>query len=282
MKKYTDEYIASLLPFPAEDDNKYTRGKITLLVGSSTYPGAAVLSALASQRAGAGYTEVFTDDAVVSQLQMYHPSLVVRPWSSFNEHQLKASSDHHPCAFVIGCGYDTGSPFAANLTRSLLKHAKAPVLVDGSALGLLSGRRFRSLCEARYHAGYSTIITPHGGEAASLARVFNIPTDDPEDLALMLSQAYGAITVLKGPKTYITDGDELYCMDKGTPALAKAGTGDVLAGIIGALLAQGVDPIDSCVLGTTMHAYAGVFAAQDYSTISVCAEEIIRYLPDSV
>ena len=282
MKKYTDEYIASLLPFPAEDANKYTRGKLTLIVGSSTYPGAAALSSLASQRAGAGYTEVFTEDSIVSQLQMYHPSLVVRPWTSFNEHDLKVSSDHHPCAFVVGCGFDPGNPYASNITRALLRHAQAPVLVDGTALRLLSGRRFRSLCEDRYHAGYSTIITPHGGEASALARVFNIPTGDPEDLALMLSQAYGAITVLKGPKTYITDGDGLYCMDQGTPALAKAGPGDVLAGIIGALLAQGLGPVESCVLGTTMHAYSGIFAAQDYSTISVCAEEIIRYLPDAV
>ena len=134
----------------------------------------------------------------------------------------------------------------------------------------------------RFHEGHPTIITPHGGEAAALANVFSIPTDDPQDLALMLSQAYGAITVLKGPDTYITDGDGIYCMDKGTPALAKAGTGDVLAGIIGGLLAQGLGPIESCVLGTTLHARAGVLAAEDYSEIAVCAEEVIRYLPNAI
>lgn len=282
MKHYTDEYIASLLPFPSEDDNKYTRGKVTLVVGSSGYPGAAGLASLASQRTGAGYTEVFVEDSIVPQLQMYRPSLVVRPWSLFSEREMAESTDHHPCAYVIGSGFDSRDPYITGITRRLMSAAKAPVLVDGGALRLLSARKIRDLCETRFHEGNPTIITPHGGEASSLAKVFGIPTDDPQDLALMLSQAYGAITVLKGPNTYISDGDGIYCMRKGTPALAKAGTGDVLAGIIGGLLAQGMGPIESCVLGTTLHARAGALAAEDFSEISVCAEEVIRYIPDAI
>ncbi|MBO4365663.1 MAG: NAD(P)H-hydrate dehydratase [Eggerthellaceae bacterium] len=282
MKRYTEEFISDLLPFPRKDANKYTRGKVVLVVGSNSYPGAAVLASLASQRAGAGYTEAFVEDGIVSQVQMYHPSLVVRPWSAFTERDMKESTAHHPCAYVVGSGFDARDPIIATMTRRLLKAAKAPVLVDGGALRLLSARKIRELCEARFHEGHPTIITPHGGEAAALAKVFNIPTDDPQDLALMLSQAYGAITVLKGPDTYITDGDGIYCMDKGTPALAKAGTGDVLAGIIGALLAQGLGPVQSCVLGTTLHARAGALAAEDYSEISVCAEEVIQYLPNAI
>ncbi len=282
MKRYTDEYIATLLPWPATDANKYTRGKVTLVVGSNSYPGAAALASMASQRAGAGYTEAYVEDGIVYQVQMYHPSLVVRPWSSFVESAMKESTEHHPCAYVVGSGFDARDPIIASMTRRLLKTAKAPVLVDGGALKLLSARKIRELCERRFHEGYPTIITPHGGEAAALAKVFNIPTDDPQDLALMLSQAYGAITVLKGPDTYITDGDGIYCMDKGTQALAKAGTGDVLAGVIGGLLAQGLGPIQSCVLGATLHARAGVLAARDYSEIAVCAEEVIRYLPKAI
>lgn len=282
LKRYTDEYIASLLPFPAEGANKYTRGKLTLVVGSSTYPGAAALASMASQRAGAGYTEVYVEDSIVYQVQMYHPSLVVRPWSAFAEGDMEESTGHHPCAFVVGCGFDARDPYISGMTRRLLKVAKAPVLVDGGALRLLPARKIRDLCETRFHEGHPTIITPHGGEAKTLAKVFGIPTDDPQDLALMLSQAYGAITVLKGPNTYIADGDGLYCMEKGTSALAKAGTGDVLAGVIGGLLAQGLGPIESCVLGTTLHARSGSLAAEDYSSISVCAEEVIRYLPDAI
>ena len=282
MKKYTDEYIASLLPWPEKNDNKYTRGRVTLVVGSNSYPGAAALASMASQRVGAGYTEAFVEDGIVYQVQMYHPSLVVRPWSSFTESSMEESTDRHPCAYVVGSGFDARDPIIASMTRRLMKTAKAPVLVDGSALKLLSARKIRDLCERRFHEGHPTIITPHGGEAAALARVFGIPTDDPQDLALMLSQAYGAITVLKGPDTYITDGDGIYCMDKGTPALAKAGTGDVLAGMIGGLLAQGMGPIESCVLGTTLHALSGKIAAQDYTEISVCAEEVIRYMPKAI
>jgi NAD(P)H-hydrate repair Nnr-like enzyme with NAD(P)H-hydrate dehydratase domain len=117
------------------------------------------------------------------------------------------------------------------------------------------------------------------GEAQGLADIFHLPMDDPSDLSLRLSRAYGVVTVLKGPDSYISDGDEVYAMREGTSVLAKAGTGDALAGVIGGLLAQGLDPVDACVLGTTIHARAGVAAAADLSSVSVCAEDVVRYLP---
>lgn len=225
---------------------------------------------------------MFAEDAIVGQVQAYHPSLVVRPWSLWDTSYVKESTATHPCAYVIGCGFNCQDPSVVGITRRLLRTAKAPVLVDGGALRLMPARKIRDLCERRFNDGFPTIITPHGGEAAAMAAVFGLETDDPERLAVELSQAYGAITVLKGPDTYISDGDDVYCMDEGTPALAKAGTGDVLAGILGALLAQGLGPIEACVLGTTLHAHAGALAARDLSEISVCAEDVIAYLPKAI
>jgi hydroxyethylthiazole kinase-like uncharacterized protein yjeF len=252
------------------------------MVGSRTYPGAAGLAAIASQRMGAGYSEVFAEDSIVNQVQMSHPSLVVKAWSAWDTTLVKPSSEKHPCAYVIGCGFDAQDPYISGITRRLLRVAQAPVLVDGGALRLMPARKVRDLCERRYHDGYPTIITPHGGEASTMAAVFGLSTDDPEELAVTLSQAYGAITVLKGPDTYISDGDDVYCMAEGTAALAKAGTGDVLSGILGALLAQGLGPIEACVLGTTLHARAGVLAASEMTSISVCAEDVIRFLPEAI
>ena len=92
---------------------------------------------------------------------------------------------------------------------------------------------------------------------------------------------------MKGPNTYIADGNE-ECADEvielacGTPALAKAGTGDVLAGIVASLLAQGMDPKDACILGTYVHAQAGVLAAAESSQLCVCAEDVIAYVPSAI
>ncbi|WP_303727282.1 NAD(P)H-hydrate dehydratase [Denitrobacterium detoxificans] len=282
MKQYTQKTINDLLPFPEPQMNKYSRGKVVLIVGSASYPGAAALASIASQRAGAGYTEVFVDDSVVAQVQATHSSLVVRSWDMWDSSSLKPSTPEHPLAYVIGSGFDTNDPYVGNILRRLLKNAKAPVLVDGGALKLMPARKMRDMCKQRYQEGYPTIVTPHGGEAKVLASVFALPVDDQEELALTLSQAYGAITVLKGPDTYISDGDHVYSMTEGTSALAKAGTGDVLAGIIGAFLAQGLGPIEACVLGTTLHARAGRLAAEELTSISVCAEDVLRFIPPAI
>lgn len=282
MRNYDNASLAAMLPHPKADAYKYSRGKLTLVVGSAAYPGAACLAAHASQVAGAGYTEVYVEDSIVSLVQQYRASFVVRPWSKWVAGDEKRTTTQHPRAFVVGCGFDVNDPYIAGVTRQILKFAKAPVLVDGGALRMLSARKIHDLCSKRYEESHPTIITPHHGEAHSLARGFGVETDDLEHLALNLSRAYGAICVLKGPDTYISNGDETYCMAEGTAVLSKAGTGDVLAGVIGALLAQGIGPLDSCMLGTTLHARAGNLAAADMGDIAVCAEDVIEYLTAAI
>ena len=282
MRQYTNSYLADLLPYPAPNAYKYSRGTCTLVVGSTAYPGAACLAGMASQKAGAGYTEVYVDDPIIPLVQQYRASFVVKGW---NDWSADADLKYHPGqphAYVVGCGFDVEDPYIAGVTRQLLKAAQGPIVVDGGALRMLSARKIRDLCSKRYAQGRTTIITPHRGEANTLASVFGVRTDDPEHLAYNLSRAYGAIAVLKGPDTYISTGDETFCMTEGTAVLSKAGTGDVLAGVIGGLLAQGVGPLDACVLGATLHARAGNLAARDLGVISVCAEDVIDYLPAAI
>ena len=283
MREYTSEELADLLPYPTPNLYKYSRGRLILVVGSRAYPGAAGLAALASQRAGAGYTEVYVEDPIVGHVQTIAPSLVVRAWSDWDgTNWMPRADERHPRAYVLGCGFDATDPYIANVTRQILKRGKASVLVDGGALAMLSVRKIPALCEQRAADNLSTIITPHFGEAEGLARPFGLPMDDPEELACGLAQSYHAICVLKGPNTYISDGKDCYVMTEGTSALSKAGTGDVLAGTVGALLAQGIEPVDACVLGTTLHARAGSLAAHDLTSISVTPEDVIAYLPKAV
>lgn len=282
MGRYDQEELARLLPWPAKEGNKYSRGKLVLFAGSSTYPGAACLAACASQRAGAGYTEVFTAPRSVQALQVSRPSLVVHSWEGVYNEELQAMQEKRPCAYVVGPGFDVKKKHAASLCYFVLGRAKAPVLVDGGALPALNTSAGTTLCKGRLPDGFPTVITPHMGEAKRLAEGCDIPLDDPAELSTMLSLHYGVITVLKGPVTYVSDGSEVYALSSGTPALAKAGTGDVLAGVIGAFLAQGLDALDAAVLGTILHGKAGCLAADALTEICVTAEDVIDFLPKAI
>ena len=187
MREYTDAYLAELLPYPSRNAYKYSRGICTLVVGSSSYPGAACLAAAASQKVGAGFTEVYVDDPIVQLVQQYRASFVVRGWNDWSA-DAENSRKHLPHAFVVGCGFDIEDPYIGGVTRQLLKAAHGPVVVDGGALRLLSARKIRDLCSQRYAEGRTTIITPHHGEANALAAVFGVRTDDDEHLAYKLSR----------------------------------------------------------------------------------------------
>ena len=166
----------------------------------------------------------------------------------------------------------------------VLERAECPVLVDGGALGALAGTRAVRFFERRFANGYDTVLTPHGGEAARLADGLGIAREgmDDEQLAQVLSLATGAIVVLKGPDTFISDGDATVCVDEGTAALAKAGTGDVLAGMVSALLAQGVEAFAACELGVKLHARAGAVAAQVYTEIGITPEDVIECIAEAI
>lgn len=279
MERYRKENLRDLLPLPAADANKYSRGKLTLFAGSASYPGAAVLAARSAQRSGAGYTELVTEASTVPFIQAQNPSLIVRSGGDVYESDLVVSCPQRPSAFVVGPGFDAGDDETSTITFFVLSKTKAPILVDGGALISLGTSAGNALCKKRFVDGFPTILTPHAGEASRLAKPFDLPCDDPAQLAYFLSLSYGAITVLKGPETFISDGEEILAIKSGTPALAKAGTGDVLSGIIGAFLAQGADPLDAAVLGVTLHAKAGCLAAEALTVVSVMAEDVLECIP---
>lgn len=266
---------------PAADANKYTRGKLAVVAGSARYPGAAVLAARAGQRMGAGYTEVVTALEAVDVVRAAAPSLVVRAFGDWSPKSQLAAREDKPFAVCVGPGFEASDEEAALVAR-ILKRAECPVLVDGGGLAaLVAGKALKHLAE-RDSRELPTLITPHGGEAARLAKPFSLPTDDPAQLAAGLSLALHAIVVLKGPITYVADGKRVEAMRDGTPALAKAGTGDVLAGMIGALLAQGVDPFEAAFAGAELHARAGQAAAKRYTDIAVTAEDVIEAIPEAL
>ncbi len=280
--------LATLLPLPAIDANKYTRGVLTLVAGSAEYPGAACLAARAAGRIGAGYVQVFCAPESVSVLRNYLPSLVVRSWDDHLGEKLPRESSDHPAACLLGSGFAVGNDELNELALEVVRTCEAPLVIDGGALSALASEEGLRAAKERAAAFRTTVLTPHSGEALRLGKA--VFADSPtgyasfqralaDGRAKMLSEAFKALVVLKGPQTYISDGEAVVVMSKGTPALAKAGTGDVLAGMIGALLAQGLVPQDAAELGCTLHAEAGRLAASALTEISTGPEDVIDALP---
>lgn len=275
--------LAALIPHPAPDANKYTRGSLILLGGSSRYPGAACLALHAAQRMGAGYVRAFCAPSSVPVLVSRHPSAVAASWDGLRFESLPEHAAEKPVAFVVGPGMVASSADQARLALKLIRCAQAPVLIDGGALGALATGEGRMLARERVERGLPTVLTPHGGEARRLAKAVRLDADEysdqPEQLAAALSRAYGATVVLKGPDTWIAEGERSVVVTEGSAALAKAGAGDVLAGMIGGLLAQGVAAFEAAHAGVTLHARAGLAAAEDLTDIALVPEDLLAYLP---
>ena len=279
----TDAALAALLPWPAPDAHKYSRGHLAVVAGSAAYPGAACLAATASQRAGAGYTEVFCAGKSLLAVRAASPSLVVRDWRHWRPGRMASPSPDRPGACIIGCGFAGEEKTEGPLVMETLRAFAGPLLVDGGALTLLASATGQRLAAERAAAGLPLVLTPHGGEAARLARAAQLEEGLGEaDLARELARAFGAVVALKGPCTYIADSAGVEVMDRGTAALAKAGTGDVLAGIIGALLAQGLRARDSAAVGCALHAEAGRAAEVALTAICTVAEDVVASLPAAV
>ena len=264
---------------PPVDVHKYSRGVAQFCAGSPEYAGAALLCARAAQRAGAGYTQLFTD-APIEPLQVAAPSLVV---CSLNAWEIP---DHNTCALGIGSGFSPGD-FHTTYRRLFERTQRYPhcVVVDGGALSFLATEQGKQWAAVRARNGFPTIITPHVGEAARLLASISDDTPHPstsctlEQEAYRLSQYFSCCVCLKSSNTVIAYQNSIATLTNGGVELAKAGTGDVLMGIITALCSQQLAPFDAALSGAYLHALAGKFAAEQGDMVSVIPEDIIAALP---
>lgn len=279
------EELRALLPHPGVDANKYSRGKLFVVGGSAAYPGAACLASYAAQRAGAGYVEVLCAEESLSIVRAYRPSLVARSWRGLRVADWPQSTSLKPCACVVGPGLEPGDLRQTQLAIRIICADQMPLVVDGGAISALATGEGRAAVALRKH---SLVVTPHGGEAARMAKAVRLDKAaaeeawPPERLAMELARAYSCVVALKGPDTFISDGKHVVAVRRGTVALAKAGTGDVLAGLVGALLAQGLDAMNAAALGANLHADAGLLAAKQFTDIAVTPEDVIGSIPCAI
>lgn len=245
------EDVAALLPRPASDAHKYSRGVVGVRAGSARYPGAGLLSVAGAATGLAGMVRYDGDAAVLELVRAAHPEVV---------------GPGRVQAWVVGPGSDDRAEVA--LTTSLADGV--PVVVDADALA------FAALARGR-----GAVLTPHAGE---LARMLGVERDEVEARPLRsarrAAQEYDAVVLLKGRRTVVARPDGLVRVTRsGTPWLATAGAGDVLAGLVGALLAAGLDPFDAASVGSWLHGAAATLAAQGGPIV---AGDVAGTLPDLV
>jgi hydroxyethylthiazole kinase-like uncharacterized protein yjeF len=242
------EDVAALVPRPEPAAHKYTRGVVGVRAGSSRYPGAALLCVAGADTGLVGMVRYVGEDDVAARVRQVHPEVV-------GEGRVQA--------WAVGSG---GGDRAGDALNDALADG-VPVVVDADALAAVDGP-----------LPVPTVLTPHAGELAAMTGADRADIEArPLHHARAAAERYDATVLLKGRHTLVARRDgEVRVTTSGTPWLATAGAGDVLTGLVGALLAAGLDPWDAASAGSWLHGAAATLAARGGPLV---AGEVARALP---
>lgn len=275
---------AALVPLPAPDAHKNSRGRLLVIAGSTRYPGAAVLATRGAQRLGAGYVTLAVPEPVVTLAQGHLVSAPVVGLPATASGSFAAGAALRPAldlaaahdAVVLGPGL-TLEDETAQFAREFYVCCKRPLVVDADALGAFAGAT-----QALMARTAPTVLTPHPGE---LARLLGGSVDEVQADRVSSSQRLAGderVVVLKGAGTVVSSTERSAIVAAGSPALATAGTGDVLAGMIGSLLAQQLSAFDAAVLGAHLHGMAGELVACEFTPVCATADDVVDFIPAAV
>lgn len=283
LAQLTKDYVKPLLPKRAKDSSKGTFGSVLNIAGSLELPGAACLSSLAALRVGAGKVRLASTSSVIQITAAQTPDII---YLDLGENSLgtvpkdawKLIGDGYS-AISIGCGLgiDTDTVnFLNNFLKNFLE-AQIPVIIDADAINILAAQR-------RPVLPLNSIITPHPLE---LARLINGEVEDIQKnrvkAAWETAKRFDCIVLLKGQESVIAvPNGEIYVNTSGNSALAKAGTGDVLTGMIAGFCAQGLNLEKSAALSVYLHGLAGEIAAKSLTEYGVLASNLLNYVPQAI
>ena len=252
----TSDEFASLLPARGEMADKRSSGAPLVIVGSAEFPGAAILCALGAARSGAGYVTVAVPHGAADTVRAHLIEQVVIPFDDTNAPEAIKTitgAAKHCNAVAIGPGLAL-TEAVGTIVRDVVTHLELPMVADASALHHLAGH-LPSVPDGR------VILTPHEGEFALVSGRGAIGVGERRARLRAFVDEFGITTLLKGRTTLVADRTSVHLNPSGTSALATAGTGDVLSGIIATLLAQGLKPVDAGRAGAYWHGRAGARAA---------------------
>ena len=261
------------LPLRPADGHKGTFGTVIVVGGSPLMVGAPALCATAALRSGAGLVKIAGDPAWLPHVIAIQPSA-----TAMDRADLETLEPRDQTVLAIGPGLAGSDDTVDRVHRLLAKNH--PIVLDADGLNAVAQRG-----QFDRPADHQTVLTPHPGEYRRLAEALNLGDQDPVNrkrrpaAAQALAQATNAVVVLKGQHTVVTDGQRIYTNGTGNPALATAGTGDVLTGLIAGLIAQGTSPFDAAVLGVWAHGRTADLWAMDHGPRGLLAIELANALP---
>ena len=251
-------------------------GKLLLLCGSRGFTGAAALAAMGALRCGAGLVYLGVPESIyaIEAIKLTEPVIFPLP-----DKEGKLSSEVIPMlpdllrdkdAILIGPGLGQSEDTAAVVCQ-VLQQADVPVILDADGINVIS--RHMDVLRGRKAP---TILTPHDVEFTRLGGSIGA---DSAHSAMELAKDLGCIVLLKGYRTIISDGESFWCNTTGNPGMATGGSGDVLAGMITALIGQGIPPVLSAACGAWLHGKAGDLAAAELGQMAMLPTDMLQFLP---
>lgn len=281
--KETDRLLFNKAVFNRPDDsNKGTLGSLLCICGSYGMAGAAIMAGKAALRCGIGLLKIAVPKSIYPVCttnileSVYYPleetsnGVISSKNTDFLLEMCEKSS-----AVVIGCGLSVCDD-TKNLVQSVITNCEKPLVIDADALNCICNKP-----EILKNLKAPAIITPHPGEMARL--LHSTPktvNSNRENTAINFAKKFGVVTVLKGAGTIIASPDgEVYINHTGNSGMATGGSGDVLSGIIGSLLAQGAAPINAAAAGVFLHGTIGDLAAEKLGKISMLPTDMIDMIP---
>ncbi len=259
------------MPERVQNSHKGTFGRVLNVSGSDYMPGAAVLSSLSALKIGCGYVFLCSTERVINAAAAQTQNIVFVPLNDL-ENQLERAD-----VLLVGCGLSLSGEAEEIFERTFSSCRQIPTVIDADGLNLLSMKQDTKLPE-------NVILTPHPKEASRLLSVgLDEILNNMEASAKEISQKYNCVTVLKSHRTVVCSKDkEIYTNNSGNSAMAKAGSGDVLAGMIAGLLAQKCEPYNAAKLGVYLHGVSGDLAKNDLTEYGVMAQDLVRYISNAI
>lgn len=255
------ERLGALLPPIKRSRHKYESGYVLGVAGSLTMPGAALLSSFGALRSGAGIMRLFTREEALAACAHMPPEIIREAFSSerFQKELQRARS------VFLGPGLGRSSA-AQELVENVLQMTRLPIVIDADALRFITSSPLPEKC----------VLTPQHAEMEALA---SIKQEVLKNAQACAEEKKCTILLKGGPSWVFHPGTKPLLIAQGTPALATAGTGDVLTGVLAALLAQGLEPRTAAAVGAAWHGLAGECAAAELSPYSVVASDLFTFLP---
>lgn len=269
------------LPVRPLEANKGTFGRVLIVAGSRGMSGAAVLCANGALRGGAGLVRLAVPEGILTIVAASNPCYTTAPLPQDEEGRLSPAALTDLLELVrnnsiaaIGPGLGQSAELG-DMIDSVLEQTATPLVLDADALNVLTSR----LGSLRKHRE-PVVLTPHPGEFSRLlgSDIAVVQAHRPQ-LAAEFAQKHGVVVVLKGHDTVVTDGRRVYVNATGNPGMASGGTGDVLCGLIAALMGQKLEPFAAAQLGVYLHGRAGDLAREQLGETSLIATDLLDYLP---